>query len=1041
MYTMKKSIGILALALVVFIILFSSIIFSNSNLFTTGKTCSQTWNQTCNVTTLDDCFKGSGGLNGTQINGCNGTQMPQDSSWPYVSEVYINASSFIYGDGINVTCEFIQNVGGFTYFEYVWYYNSSNWINVQNWTNATDFGTTPINRSVAFNLNSSEGTHIVRCILSFNQSSNSNQGRIPNECANITYSDFYDNDDVNFTVTSHLTYDFWNLTNYTTGINIGSGGAYYRNNSLNVSVHWSKEIDSAWIEHNGNGSFVNYSICSNCQRTWTNYTLNLSNSTEFNSYNTTIKAIHVNDTYGLENSTSPELSFNLNPGDLPSINTIYLYRLSTQYGSTASSNLFDYNFKIVAEAKDDVGLSSVTANVTYPLNGISFNVTMEKNGYNGEWELWKVLIFNSTFPMNQTGDYLIRVTAKDIGGQENSSDETAILTVYNDYDLAPFNSHDIYMRGENVSIQASSHNGYEPELGGLNWTYNVTKVNETLSSYILNSGNIFNYTIQTDDPEGNYSIYANASKYCDTDLECNSGNYTFEFSVSNNLTVNISSSDSTPSKKQQLNIALTVYNARGEPYTNEVSANVSCRNSSYQENITYLNFTGGNTLTICYAPNADSYPFSIVINISDDYNNTGRNHLVLTTEALATITYSGGGSGGFSTSAKEKPKNCSDGTLYDQCSSKLPYYCSNGTLTPKCSRCGCYNSSYSCQPSGSCALVREEDFNFTINKETIEMKQGETSKDTDIECNLKNTGVAVLSLNSFLNVSENCCNVSMPASFTLNPKEEKKFSIIIHVPLSANVGRYLVKIGIGTERIKKERTFDLVIEESLHRNSLLELESQIKDIENKIQEVKNSGIDTRNLEAMVEKSKALLQNANSSIASDQIDVLSASLANLTTNNQLVTSRLGGLRTQAFLLQNAWLITLFVIMSFTTMYMVPQVLLPLNKKENELKELKEEEEALVISRVETEKQYFMRKIDENTFSKIMISRQDRILKVRAQIREREGERTQLIKAVSPLAMATWFVNGIKGMPQKIKNSPKSILNRKNKNNIDSNGKTQ
>jgi hypothetical protein len=528
------------------------------------------------------------------------------------------------------------------------------------------------------------------------------------------------------------------------------------------------------------------------------------------------------------------------------------------------------------------------------------------------------------------------------------------------------------------------------------------------------------------DPEGNYTILANASK------NNNTGNSSWNFNVSKNLTIAISTSpSSSPSKNSNVIVSASLYNARGELYNSSVNANITCINTIYP-----LNFSSGQASYTCTSPNYYSTPFNITINVTDDYNNSGENYTPLTTAAQEIAYVPSGGGGGFATAPTKK---CSDNTSYDQCSSKLPYFCSNGTLIRKCSRCGCYNSSYSCQPDDSCALVREEDFNFNLSATRLEIKQGGDKEITGV---LKNTGNTVLELMSFYNASEYCCNISMPPSFELKEKEEKVFTILIHVPLFAVVGDYPnTTISIGTNLFRKDKTIDIIAGQSQHYNSLSELENELTDIENKIQEVKKAGIDTSNLEAMVEKSRALLQNANSSIASDQINALSTSIANLTSNNQLVISRLGELRTQAFLLQNAWLIGLFIVMSFTTMYMVPQVLLPLNKKEKELSELKEEEETLVLSRVETEKQYFMRKIDENTFSKIMIGKQDRILKLRTQIREKENERIQIIKSVSPLAMATWFANGIKGMPKKIKNSPKSILNRKNKNNIDNNGKTQ
>jgi hypothetical protein len=126
---------------------------------------------------------------------CNGTQT---STNVYVKEVYLNASSVFFGDTINATCEFKQ-LSGVNHYEYIWYNNDSssnaNWINITNWTNST-LGT--FNRSVVFVPNSTEGTQIVRCIVSY-------QNETLWECANNTYSATYDNDDVNFTVTENDT--------------------------------------------------------------------------------------------------------------------------------------------------------------------------------------------------------------------------------------------------------------------------------------------------------------------------------------------------------------------------------------------------------------------------------------------------------------------------------------------------------------------------------------------------------------------------------------------------------------------------------------------------------------------------------------------------------------------------------------------------------------------------------------------------------------------------------------------------------------------
>jgi len=1015
------------LAVLFFLIIFSNVITSDSsNLFQIPRNCSTIFgfdcgNQTYNGTTI-------GGIPYYGLNdaflGCDGTQANTGAN---VNQVYINASSFFYGNAINATCEFTTASSSNNSME-LWYYDNNSWYMMQYWNKTTYSG--GYNRSIIFNVNSTTGTQIIRCVINSCNGA-STLCNITGNCVNDTYADHFDNDDVNFNVTSHLTYDFWNITNHTIGAALGSNNTYSRNDTegnatyVNVSANWSKNIDTAFIEHNGNGSFVNYTICSPCSGTWTNYTLNLSNTTEFNRYNTTIKSIHVNDTFGLENSTSPELYFYLSSGIPPNVTGISFYNSGSDIDHT---NLFDGDVGIRAFVSDDVGLSQVIANITYP-NNKSVNISMTRESQNGESETW-IFHFNDTFTLNETGNFSVKIIAIDIGGQEKTSGidsepEYKNLTIYNDYTLTT-TIHEPFMRGENITIEAGGYS--ENPVSNANWTVNITKPDGNISNF-TDQSTYFNYTIQPDDSEGNYSVFAYASKYCDNP-ECNSGNLTFEFNVSKNLTIYISSSDIYPSKRQSINITSTIYNARGELYTNNASANISCRDSSYLEAVIPLNFTNGQASITCYAPDAYHYPFSIIINVSDDYNNTGQNYTVLTTESQASSSVpSSGGSINFSTS---KPKNCTDGTLYSQCSAKRPYYCSNGTLTQKCSICGCPNNTYNCQPAGYCVLTKEEDFNFTLDITKIELMQGQ---DFDGKIgSLVNNGKNLLNLIAFINTSSDCCNISMSTNYVLNEKEEKEVEMSMHVPLFTSDNTYLIKIGIGTPILKKERTIELTVKKFKYYNSLIDISNEITNIENKVQEYKNSGVDTRSLETLVQQSKELLKNVNDSLSSDQATALENSLAELKNNIDIAKPVLSNMLLQGFLFRNSWLIALLVIFSLTTMYMVPQVLLPLNKKEKELSELKEEEKNLVATRIETEKQYFMRKIDENTFTKIMIGKQDKILRTRAAIKEKETERTKIIKSMSPISMFKWFGSSIK-------NAPKRILNRNNKTISEVNGKNQ
>ncbi len=940
--------------------------------FTTPRTCENTWGSSCNasgVGGIDDAF-------GT----CDGTE-PGDESLHYIAEVYINASTFIFGGSVNATCEIYGDYYGMPENYYMFYYNGSAWMEITNWTDSVDDGDAATNYSAVFKVNNSFGEHRIRCSMCLN--GNVYGGDDPWCADNDPCYGMTENDDANFTVTDYPKYDFWNLTNYTTGASIQDYLNLTRSDKINASAHWNKSISFAKIRHNGTGSFENYSIFSPYTGNWTNYTLDLSNATEFSESGVIeISYIWANDTYGVENYTSPAHYFNLSAGIPPNV-TNFWFNYS---GTTNKTNKYT-NLTIYANVSDDVGLNTVIVNITYP-NGNSTNATMNGSScYLPEWCIWNYT-FGNNLHLNTTGNYTIRIIAQDLGGQEKASGvdpgspENQTFYVNNTYILNLTSNYTLYMRGENITIQALDVNNFVAD--NVNWIVNVTKINETYN--FTPQATTFNYTIKSTDPGGNYSILVNSSK------DNNTGNSSWDFNISNNFIIIISVEQTSPSTGSTLTVNANLYDIRGK-HTLPVDANITCKNSNSVDRMLGLVFSNGQASSAsCYAPDTYSTSFNITINVSDQYNNTGENYTILTTVSTPSTPSSPGGGGGFTLPAKEEEKKCEDETLYNQCSPERPFYCSNGTLIKYCSVCGC-EPGYGCQPDESCIITKEEDFNFIINLTKIEIIQGEYEQ---IIFHLANTGNTILNLISFLNVSDNCCDVSIPSSFELNEKEEKEFEIKIHVPLSAKTDEHLMKIGIGTRYFKKERTINLIIKESPYYNSLSEMETNLINLEKEIQKYRKLGINTIGLETLIQQSKSLLYNANDSISTDQMDVLVNSLTNLKNNINVVHSSLTSLRTQRFLLQNSWLIILLIIMSVLTIYLVPQALVPLYKIENEIRKLKKEEEVLVSSRVATEKQYFMRKIDEKTFSNIMIRKQDSILKTRASISEKEKEAQKIIE---------------------------------------------
>jgi len=271
---------LLLLVIMIFVLVIFSInyILSLPQSFYTERKCSDIFDD-CGITGVDDV------IITPNRETCNGTE---GRTYARIYDIEVNQTTFLSNSEINVSCEIRVSSGGNT-STYIWYNDTQNWYSIANSSIENAAGWYNKNVSVIFTLNSSLGTHVVRCVNYFSYKRNDT---ISNNCANwsslTSGFDGFDNDDVNFTVTDYPRYDFWNLTN-STGEDV-SGQTFNRTNStgdtiyLNVSANWTKNITYAFLEHNGTGSFVNYTI-SSFPSNWTNVTLNLSDVTRFNRKN------------------------------------------------------------------------------------------------------------------------------------------------------------------------------------------------------------------------------------------------------------------------------------------------------------------------------------------------------------------------------------------------------------------------------------------------------------------------------------------------------------------------------------------------------------------------------------------------------------------------------------------------------------------------------------------------------------------------------------------------------------------------------------
>ncbi len=693
----------------------------------------------------------------------------------------------------------------------------------------------------------------------------------------------------------------------------------------------------------------------------------------------------------------------------PLINSVWFQE---QNVNTAEANLYA-NLTVYANITDNLTyVASANVTINYP-NGTVANATMTQNTSGSD--IWYFVFYeNDTGPaINQTGAYNISITAFDVSGNSNQSSNST-FTAYSNYTvhMADYYQDVLYNRGENLTLHVLDVNNLT--VLDVNWTVvNITKFgqNETnLTSPSGNTSTFFIYAINTSDPVGNWTLFANVSK------NGNTGNRTFYFNVSSILYPYFTSPAGGSSFSRNVDI--------NDIETITVKVNYS-RNitTNYTMNITlecpYANFTLNksaglnthfNTSGVCYSPGSAG-EFAINVYASDSYNNTGFGSVTLTATAPVQIP---GGSGYIP--AGDTGPSCSCGNWTDiNCSPTGG--CPEGYMyqTRICTPSGCTNESQ-CVPFTGCVLKR--DFSITLNKQNVTMDSGTSSK---VIITLNNTGEANLTLN--ITIEKQCCDLSLTSmSVNISEQDFQEFPLDINSSLLQVPGNYSITIkarwkwgGDSGEEVK-------TITVNINRNPLLDkldiLWQDLGELEARIQEYAASGLGVAALQNSAEEIRQALDEANDSIAANQINVLESRINFAFDRINNIRKGISGLEMQKLLFDYKWYIIGGIIAVFILSYLATQVIVPYYRLGKEIRALRSKEKAQVQGRVVTEKDYFSGRMTEEAFNKILMEKQTKILDTRGKLRQKLEERSELIKSrLTPRAVGKWIKSGLKRLLRK------------------------
>jgi hypothetical protein len=821
---------------------------------------------------------------------------------------------------------------------------------------------------------------------------------------NITYQQpggagnylFVDYVFVNISYLPPFSYSKWNLTN-ATGV-VPDGKNFSREEWVNVSANWSvyDSVVNATVEHNGTGSFVNYTLTPPFTNNWTNYTLDFSNYTQFPlAGNITVYGMHANDSFGQENSTVGTRNFVLwGYADLANVGFVSSYILNWS-NATVLCNVTDSN--------SSSGIPNY--NVSFYRNGsyMGWNLT---NSSGIARYLYQDLtnITNSTsvdmpFSCNITDQQGIFYYSS---GQDNS---TSNLTIGDVFKINISGNWSTYNRGDNITIKLldTSNN----TILNVTWYVNTTKYNETTKNLYEGDNDTYTFNINSTDPIGNWTLFANASK------TGRKTNITFIFNVTSDLDPTFASPASGTQYLVNGNVGnptVVIYNARGAPLNYTMNVNMTCSGTTLVMDAVY-NSTGGyfyyqNTSFTCTAPSTAG-SFSFTASASDSWNNSGEGSVT-----LSAVT-SGGGNppgGGSSSSGGSPTVNCT-------CQDWKTLDCGAGNCTGDqvyqtrvCEPASCSEESR-CIYNPVC--TGEMDFNFTLSSEEVQVVQGETES---VILTVANAGD--LNLNISFAMDKDCCDVPSLNGVELLSKESNAVSVSIHPKLTQETGVYTLSLNITSKNAENILTKITAVKISVLENPLISeigfLENQLAELESKIQELVEAGISFIGVLGQKEKIETLIANAYASIEGDDLTGLKANVNDAKTEMQNTFSLVESMRILQLIAEYRWYIIIAVIIIIIVSYLVAEILLPLRRLDKEIRGLSREEKSLVKARVETEKQYFKRVIDEKTFKSVLAEGQGKIMRAKGSLSTKKELRNALIKEkLSPRAFGGWIKRGFRG----------------------------
>ena len=276
-------------------------------------------------------------------------------------------------------------------------------------------------------------------------------------------------------------------------------------------------------------------------------------------------------------------------------------------------------------------------------------------------------------------------------------------------------------------------------------------------------------------------------------------------------------------------------------------------------------------------------------------------------------------------------------------------------------------------------MEKRSEFFFYVDQKDINIIQGENA---EIIANLDNTGD--YDLNISISYTSGCCDIGINESYFVKAKNKQSIEVMILSKLSENPESYMLKMTASEGDIEKEETISIHIEKNQLMTSLEYFENDLIRLENIVNAFNAVGIDVSSYLKDIELSKDLISTARQAVASNDLQSLESATAQLEETLESLGRKTAEQEQLRWILENKYNLAGFIFSFIIFLFIFKSYMLSFILMSLELQQLKSKEFRLAAEEKSTEKEYFTRVIDKETFNKIITEKHKQLTDIRTRI---------------------------------------------------------